>query len=141
MEIIIATPNGVIYDKKALSITIPTESGVITVLDEHQPMISLLRAGEIIINEESNGADYLLSVSTGVLEVQPESHIYIMADTAERAEDIDIQLAEEAMLKAKKELERLEHIEDVDFARLQAMIDKELARVTVGRKYKGLKRN
>lgn len=141
MEIIIATPNGVIYDKKAVSITIPTESGIITVLDEHQPMISLLKAGEIIINEEYNNNEFLLSVSTGLLEIQPESHIYIMADTAERAEDIDIKLAEDAMLKAKKELEKSDHIEDVDFARLQAMIDKELARITVGRKYRGLRRN
>ena len=79
MEIIIATPNGVIYDKKAKSITLPTESGVVTILDDHQPMISLLKAGEIGITEDEGTPDFIMSVSTGVLEVQPESHIYIMA--------------------------------------------------------------
>lgn len=139
MEIIIATPNGVIYDKKAKSITLPTESGVVTILDDHQPMISLLKAGEIGITEDEGTPDFIMSVSTGVLEVQPESHIYIMADTAERAEDIDIALAQEAMAKAKQELEKQDQLDDIDFARLQAMIDKELARITVGKKYREIK--
>lgn len=139
MEIKIVTPKGVIYDKRAVSITLPTNSGVITVLDDHQPLVSLLTAGEIAIKEEGEDTETLLSVSTGIIEVQPESIIYIMADTAESAEDIDINRAEEAMKRTKEELEKKDTLEDMDFAKLEALIEKEMARIQVGNKFKDLR--
>lgn len=140
MNIKVVTPEGVIYDKKAVSITLPTTSGVITVLDDHQPLVSLLAAGEISIKEEDEKEETLISVSTGIVEVQSESIIYIMADTAERAEDIDIKRSEEAVRRAQEEMERADELEDIDFARLQAVIDREMARIQVGSKYRDLKR-
>lgn len=139
MQIKVVTPNGVIYDKKAISITLPTKTGVITVLEDHQPLVSILEAGEILIIESEEDQKFM-SVSSGLIEIQNGSLVYIMADTAERAEEIDLERAEEAVAKAKAELEKVYALEDIDFARLQASIDKELARVNVGRKYRNLRR-
>ena len=96
---------------------------------------------EFINEEKEDDEEYLISVSNGIIEVQPDSKIYILADTAERAEDIDIKMAEDAMKSAQRELSKKEEsMEDIDFARLQAVIDRELARIQVGKKYRDLRR-
>ena len=61
--------------------------------------------------------------------------LYIVADTAERAEQIDIARAEAARQRAE-ELMKQQQIADVDYARIQAKLEKELARVRVGKKYR-----
>ncbi|MCA9385849.1 ATP synthase F1 subunit epsilon [Candidatus Dojkabacteria bacterium] len=133
----IVTPEGIISEISGVqSVTLPTETGVITIKEDHLPLISLLQPGEIEITNEK-GTE-ILSVSTGMIEVREESMVYILADTAERAEDIDIERAEEARRKAEEFLEEKDILADVDFARLQAKMEKEMARIRVGRKYRKL---
>jgi F-type H+-transporting ATPase subunit epsilon len=139
MEIKIVTPNGVVYNNNAKSITMPTRNGVITVLEDHQPLVSILEPGEIVIKNESE-EDVLISVSSGLVEVHEGNIVYVIADTAELAEYIDIERAEDAAKKAQEELAKLDKLQDIDFAKLQASIDKEMARVNVGKKYRNLRR-
>lgn len=133
----IVTPEGTIYDDSIDKVTIPTMSGAITVYENHIPLVSVLRAGEMNIHK--GDAVTNLAVSSGVLEIRPESTVYVMADTAERAMEIDIDRAEEARKRAEELLAKQENMLDIDFARLQAKIEKELARVSVGNKYRNLK--
>ena len=138
IEFKIVTPQGVVYDDQIEKITIPTQSGLITVLPNHQPLVSLLRAGELQIHKDESMV--ALAVSTGFFEIHPNSKLFIMADTAERAQDIDVQRAEEAKKRAEQLLKEQENVADVDFARIQAAIEKELSRLDVARKYKNIKR-
>ncbi|PIN97089.1 MAG: hypothetical protein COU45_04465 [Nitrosopumilus sp. CG10_big_fil_rev_8_21_14_0_10_33_7] len=59
-----------------------------------------------------------------------------MADTAERAEEIDLNRAEEALARAQELLRQEDKMADVDFAFLQAKIEKEVVRIHIGKKYK-----
>ena len=137
IHIKIVTPEGVIYeDKQIESITLPTTAGVITVKDDHVPVVSVITSGEINVEKDGHTVD--LAVSKGILEIKRDSMIYILADTAERAEDIDLERAEVARKRAEEYINSQESIADVEFARLQAKIEKELARLSVGRKYKRL---
>lgn len=131
----IVTPDGVIYEDDSVEqVSLPTASGYITVLPGHIPIVSLLVAGELIIKKGDHSVP--MAVSRGVIEVRPNSEVYILADTAERAEHIDIARAEAAKARAEEAMRTQEKVADVDFARLQAVIERELARISVGKKYR-----
>lgn len=130
----IVTPNGVIYEDEIDQLTIPTASGEITVLPNHIPLISILSAGELVVKKE--GVEIPMSVSSGIVEVRPNNELHIMAETAERAEHIDVERAEAGRLRAEELMKQQKFVDDVDFARVVAKMEKELARLRVGKKYK-----
>lgn len=133
----IVTPDGIIYQNDIEKVTIPTGAGQITVLEGHAPLVSTLKPGIVYVHKSDMVSE--LSISSGILEIRPDGEIYLLADTAERAEHIDIDRAEKARERAEELMKKQESISDVDFARLQAVIDRELARITVGKKYRKLK--
>ncbi|OGH60124.1 MAG: ATP synthase F1 subunit epsilon [Candidatus Magasanikbacteria bacterium RIFCSPHIGHO2_01_FULL_33_34] len=134
LEFKIVTPDGVIYNDKVEKVTVPTTSGEITILPMHMPLVSILKAGELVAYKDGNSV--AMSVASGIVEIQSNNKVYIMADTAERAEHIDIERAEVARKRAEELMAQKDMSMDVDFARLQATIERELARINVGKKYK-----
>lgn len=136
LKIKIVTPEKVILQDECERTIIPTVSGEICVLPEHQPLVSKIKSGEIRLIKD--GHETLLAVSSGFIEVRPKSSLVILADTAERAENIDIKRAEEARKRAEDALKEKLNEEDVDYARIQAQLDKELARIKVGNRYRKL---
>jgi len=138
----ILTPEKIIYEDDISEIVIPTESGEIGILPNHSPLVSVIKSGEIKIYKEQ-GEMISLSISTGTLEVRPSnkekginSEVIILASRSEMASGIDVKRAEKAYQRAQKAMEEIENISDVDFARFQAMMDKELNRVKIGKKYR-----
>ena len=132
----IVTPDGVTYESEVDQVSVPTQSGEITILPHHIPLISVLKAGELRIQKEKH--EVLIAVSSVVIEVRPNSEISIIADTAERAEHIDIERAEAARARAEQLMKEKSSLEEVEFARIQAKMEKELARLRVGKKYRNL---
>lgn len=139
LKLKIATPEKVIYENEILQVSIPTMDGEITVLPNHVPLVSVLKAGEMKIVDKAG--EQVLAVSGGFLEVRGQNEIVILADNAERATEIDIDRAEQARLRAEEMMKQTKAGEDVDFAKLQAMIDREMNRIRVGKKYKKIKSN
>ncbi|MGB0757248.1 MAG: ATP synthase F1 subunit epsilon [Patescibacteria group bacterium] len=132
----IITLEKTVYQDEVDSVTLPTKDGEITVLSRHTPLVSMIEPGQVMVRKD--GAELLLSVSSGFLEVRPNSEVIILADSAERAEEIDIERAEAARARVEEMLKEKENLDDVAFARMQAQLEKELARVKVGKKYKRL---
>ena len=139
LKLKIATPEKVIYENEILQVSIPTMDGEITVLPNHVPLVSVLKAGEMKIVDKDG--EQILAVSGGFLEVRGQNEIVILADNAERATEIDIDRAEQARLRAEELMKQTKSVEDVDFAKLQAMMEREMNRVRVGKKYKNIKSN
>lgn len=135
MKLNIVSPYGSLYEDEAVQVTIPTGAGEVTILPEHMPLVSVLVPGELTI-KKPNGDSSVLAVSSGILEVKQDSTVYVMADTAEHATDIDVERAEKAKKRAEELLKEKHNLEDVDFARIQASIEKELARLGVAKQYK-----
>jgi len=133
----ITTPERVVYEDEVDQVTLPTKMGEITVLPNHLPLVSSLNPGEILIKKGSQAVP--LAVSGGFIEFS-ENKLVVLADTAERVEEIDEARAEAGRLKAKELLEKKETAEKVDFTALAAKLEKELARLKVARKYKDVKR-
>lgn len=128
LTIEIITPEKVIYNGQAVSITLPTMAGQITVLPGHIPLVAPLVAGEAIIRDGK--VETYLAVSSGLAQVNP-NHIKILTSSAERAEDIDEARAEQAHRRAQELM--TEKRDDVDYTALSAKIGKELTRLKVAR--------
>jgi len=131
----IVTPQSVVVSEEYISATIPTATGELTILPNHLPLVGKIKAGEIVLRREDGQT--ALSVSSGILEVRPDSHLIILADDALRAENIDVERAEEAKKRVEKMILEKKNERDVDYAKLQGFLEKEMARIKVGRKYWG----
>lgn len=130
----IVTPERIVYEGTVDSVTAMTEMGEVTILPNHVPLVANLRAGELRVKE--NGTESFLVASTGFLEVRPGNEVVILADTAERAEELELQKIEEAKERARRLLEEKRHVDDVAFADAAAMLERELARYHVALKRK-----
>jgi F-type H+-transporting ATPase subunit epsilon len=119
------TPDKVLYEGDADSVSIPTPQGEITVLPHHIPLISIVSPGSLIVRQGKE--EHVFAVSRGVVEIDGSS-LRVLADTADRADE----LQEEAIEQAKKEAEKLltERRNDVEgFAEATAILERELARL------------
>lgn len=127
----IVTPERVVYENDVDQATIPTTGGQITVLPNHIPLMSLLLAGELLLKK--NQEDIPIAVSSGFIQVN-NNEIVILADTAERAEEIDEARAEEARVRAQKLMQEVKNKEDVQYTALVAKMEREVARLNVARR-------
>ena len=130
----IVTPERVVFESAVQKATLPTNTGEITVLPQHIPLVSRVIPGEIRITDAQN-TEYLLSVSGGFVQVHP-GKIVILADTAEMSHELSEERAHDAHERAKKILESKAGMTDRDVASMQVLVDKELARLKVARKHK-----
>ena len=139
LKIKIVTPEKVVYENEVFQVSIPTMSGEITVLKNHIPLVSVMKAGELRIKDKSG--EVHLAVSGGFVEVRGNNEIVLLSDYAERVEEIDVQRAEEARKRAEEQMKQAKNIENIDFAKLQALIDRNMNRIRIARKYRSLPPN
>ncbi len=128
----IVTPERLVYETEADQVTLPTTSGEITILPNHLPLISLLAAGELRV--KIGNQEIPLAVAHGFVEVG-KNQVVVLADSADRVEEIDIKRAEEAKKRAE-ELLKTKKIDSVEFATLAAQLERELTRLKVARKHR-----
>ena len=130
----IATPDRVVYENDVDQVTIPTKAGEITVLPHHAPLVSVVKPGELRIMKKGELLPHY--IAGGTLEIRPDNTMVILADVSERAEDIDATAAEEAYNRAKEAMERKDAVADLDYAKFQAIMERELARMNVAKKWR-----
>ena len=132
----IITPEREVFSDEIDSVSLMTTDGEITVLPEHIPLVSILKSGEL--RYKKDGKDEILAVSGGFVEVKDDNSVYILADTAEMAGEIDVTPAEEAIKRAKKTMEETRNEDQVDFIALQTDLSRAINRLKIGKKYKNL---
>lgn len=99
----VVSPQGVIYEGEASSISLPTYNGIITVLPHHAPLFTKLSEGEIGIKK---GNDEITIVTAGgFLEVK-ENSVHVLSDYAVRAESIEVARAEAKKKQAEEKLKQ-----------------------------------
>jgi len=131
----ITTPERNVLREEIDGVTIPTREGEITVLPGHIALVAILKPGELIVKKD--GKESYLAVSGGFIEVQalPKStRVIILADTAERAEELSLKAIEAAKERAQKELEEKRDVDEVAAASAAASLERELARLKVARR-------
>ncbi|MDD2807354.1 MAG: ATP synthase F1 subunit epsilon [Patescibacteria group bacterium] len=132
-EFKIVTPERVVMSEVVKQVTISTVAGEITVLPHHLSLVSLLKPGEVRAVLHDSEVTVSMAVSGGFIEVTHD-RVLILADTAERAEEIDEQQAVAAHQRAQQLMTESKNRDDVDYTALAGKIEKELARLKVARK-------
>lgn len=128
----IITPERTVFESEVSQVTLPVSDGEVTILPKHRPYIASLKPGEIVLKEKNE--EISLVVSGGFIEFNQDK-LTVLADTAERAEEIDVKRAEEARTRAEEIRKEKISMDDAEYARVAASIDKQLARLRVGRKH------
>ncbi|MDQ7003662.1 MAG: F0F1 ATP synthase subunit epsilon [Ghiorsea sp.] len=129
MEVLVATAEREVYSGTATMLVAPGAAGELGILPKHSPLLAALKAGELRI---TNGDEVdEVFVSGGFMEVQPDK-ITILADTAERAADMD----EAEIVAAQRRAEDLvsSNKGDVDLAMAEAELSMLTARLNLLRK-------
>jgi F-type H+-transporting ATPase subunit epsilon len=128
LKIKIITPEKTIYEGDITHVTIPTEDGEITVYANHTPLVGLLVPGELSLEKEEKFHEWF-AVSTGIVEIRPDNEVVILADTSERASEIDIEKAKEARAKAEEAILKGGGMEDVSVSEFEKIVEWEMARI------------
>ena len=126
-KIDIVTAERIVYSAEADIVIAPGVEGQLGILPHHAPLMTMLEPGELIVKK--GGDEFYLAVSGGFLEVRPD-RVIVLADSAERAEEIDIARAEEARKRAEKRLEE-RYTPGVDAARAEAALRRSLIRLRI----------
>lgn len=132
----IVSAEGEIYSGTAQMVFAAAEMGDVGIAPRHAPLLTRLRPGEVRVRDDS-GSEELFFVSGGILEVQPYM-VTVLADTAERAKDIDEAQAQEAKRRAEERINKAEG--EVDYARAQAELAEAAARLTLLQRMRGSRR-
>ena len=126
MRFEIVTAERIVYSDEIDVLVAPGIDGELGILPRHAPLLTVLKPGEIRVVKD--GEESLIAVSGGFMEVLGNK-VTILADTAERAEEIDVQRAEEALVRAQERVAASPS--DVDLERAMAELRRSQARLKV----------
>ncbi|MDX9714763.1 MAG: F0F1 ATP synthase subunit epsilon [Dissulfurispiraceae bacterium] len=125
----VISPQGLVVKKQVDEVnSIPGSEGEFGVLPGHMCFVTTLKIG--VLSYKSSGSEKYVFINSGYAEVSA-SNISILADSAEKAEDIDVERAIAAKQRAE---ERLEKEEKIDFARATAALERATARIQIAKR-------
>ena len=117
------TPERRAFTQEVDMVVVPGIDGQLGILPHHTPLITALGVGEMKIRR--GGEEQIFGVSGGFVEVRPD-RVVIMADLAERSDEIDEARAAEARRQAEAQLSEAQ--DPVDLARARASLQTALMR-------------
>jgi F-type H+-transporting ATPase subunit epsilon len=123
LQVELVTAEGRVLSQEADFVVAPGLAGELGVLPHHSPLLTPLRTGEVMVRND--GKEEYLFVAGGFLEVLPD-RVVILADVAERAEEIDEARAEEARKRAEETL-----AQDQTNAEAASILEREVMRLRV----------
>jgi F-type H+-transporting ATPase subunit epsilon len=126
----IVTPTGQLLSEDVDEVVAPGTEGEFGVLPGHVPFMTLLDVGECVYKK--GGKSYPIFINSGYAEISHD-RVTILAESAEKAEQIDAQRAEAALKRAEERL-RVKK-EGIDFSRAEAALNRSLIRLQMAKKY------
>jgi F-type H+-transporting ATPase subunit epsilon len=134
IQLVIVTPVRQLLSEAVTEAQLPGADGYLGVLPGHAPLITELGIGELTYRT-TVGETGLLAIIRGFAEVLPE-RISVLAELAERAEDIDLARAQEALKRAQERIAK--GGEDIDWDRASMALQRALIRIQVVSKHQGI---
>lgn len=132
LSVHIVTAEREVYAEEGVDqITVPGSEGELTVLPEHASLLTMINPG--IMRIVKGGNETISTITGGFLEVHKD-RVTILADIAERAEEIDVARAEEARLRAERSLE--ERVGREELAAAAAALQRALLRLRAAERRK-----
>lgn len=125
----IVTAERTLFEGDVDALAAPGVEGEIGVLPKHAALMTVLQPGDL--RYRVNGVEEEFSVTGGFIDVRGD-HVSVLADAAERSDEIDVARAEEAVARAQRRIE--EHTGDVDLERALRSLRRGQARLNVTRR-------
>ena len=135
IELIVVTPERQLLRETVVTVNIPGPDGQLGILPGHAPLITELGIGELSYRTATSSKPTTLAIISGFAEVLPD-RVTVLAETAERAEEIDLPRAEAALARAEKRLAAPEP--NIDWDRASIGLQRAVIRIQVARKYRGV---
>jgi F-type H+-transporting ATPase subunit epsilon len=125
----IVTPEKTVVNEEAKIVVAPGTLGEFGILAGHTPFMTTLKLGTIRYTDAS-GRERFVFISGGFSEALPDK-VTVLAESAERRCDIDIERARGALERAEKRLQEQAAKENIDFVRAKAALDRALHRMKI----------
>ena len=135
IQLIVVTPERQLLRESVVEVTVPGLEGQLGILPGHAPLMTELGIGELSYRLNTSSQPVVLAVISGFAEVLPD-RVTVLAETAERAEEIDLARAEEAKARAEKRLSAGDT--NIDWDRANIALQRSLIRIQIARKHRGV---
>lgn len=129
IKVSIVTPDGPVYEADVEMVSTKAKSGELGILPGHIPLVAPLEIGAVRLKKD--GRTEFVAVSGGFLEVRPDK-VTVLAQAAEKAEDIDVARAKAAKERAERRLQAKQ--DDIDFKRAELALRRALNRLDIAGK-------
>lgn len=130
MKVSVVTPDGPVYESDVEMVSTKAQTGELGILPGHIPMVAPLKIGAVRLKK--GGSTEIVAVSGGFLEVRPDQ-VTILAQTAEKSEEIDLERALRAKERAEQRLQERKQ-ENVDFRRAELALQRAINRISIAQR-------
>jgi F-type H+-transporting ATPase subunit epsilon len=136
IELVIVTPERQLLRQTVVEVTLPGGDGCLGILPGHAPLITELGIGELTYRTKNASEAELLAIISGFAEVLGD-RVTVLAEVAERPDEIDVARAEEAKKRAEQRLATASSDPNMDWGRAAIALQRSLIRIQVARKRHG----
>ncbi|GAA0319907.1 F0F1 ATP synthase subunit epsilon [Bacillus carboniphilus] len=123
----IVTPDGPVYEADVEMVSTKAKSGELGILPGHIPTVAPLAIG--VVRLKKGAQTDLVAVSGGFLEVRPDK-VTVLAQSAEKADEIDVERAEKAKQRAEERL-RQQNKDEIDHTRAELALKRAINRINI----------
>ncbi len=131
IDLQVVTPEKIAFEGEIDRISLPTERGQITILPKHISLVSTIKGGDLVI--ENDKKETLMAVYGGFVEVR-KNQVRVMTDIAERVEELDEEKIQKARDEAQRRLGEKDRLSEVEFADAVRQLEKSLALLKAAKK-------
>jgi F-type H+-transporting ATPase subunit epsilon len=135
IKLTVVTPERELLSETVVEVQLPGADGYLGVLPGHAPLITELGVGELTYQPTKSIESTVLAIMSGFAEVLPD-RVTVLAETAERAAEIDLARAERALKRAQERLSSGDP--NLNWDRAAIALQRALIRIQVARKYHGV---
>ena len=134
-QLVVVTPEKQLLRETVVEVQVPGADGYMGILPGHAPLITELGVGELTYRAAASREPVVLAVLRGFAEVLAD-RVTVLAETAERAAEIDLARAERALKRAQERMSSGDP--NIDWDRATIALRRALIRIQVARKYRGV---
>jgi F-type H+-transporting ATPase subunit epsilon len=134
IELVIVTPERQYLRESVVEVVLPGAAGELGILPGHAPLMTELGIGELTYRGAGSNPSGVLAIIQGFAEVLGD-RVTVLAETAERAAEIDLARAEAAKARAEQRLATSDP--NIDWDRAFVALQRAVIRIQVARKYRG----
>ena len=124
----IVTQERTVYSEEVEYVSLPGDEGRMGILPNHAPLLTSLGFGEVMVRRA--GEEQFFAIGGGFAEIRPDQ-VIILADSAEHAEEIDTERAEQARVQAETAMKEGVHEDAAHYAQIEAALRRAQIRIDV----------